>query len=532
MKLIKKVLLLIFTLALLTPVQSQFQNKDDVRKLLSALKIINYAYVDSVDNTKLTEEAIEAILKELDPHSNYFTKEEIQKANEPLEGNFEGVGIQFQIYQDTILVVAPIPGGPSDDVGIRAGDKIVKINGNNATGKDIDNKYVRDHLRGKKGSEVDVAIKRNGRKTLIDFTITRDEIPLHSVDASYMLSDKIGTIKVSRFSKTTLSEFKEAIEKLRDKGMEELILDLRGNPGGYLQTARDLADQFLEGQKLIVFTEGRKAPRRELKATSQGAFENGKLVVLINEGSASASEIVSGAVQDWDRGLVIGRRSFGKGLVQRPFTLPDSSVIRLTTARYHTPSGRCIQRPYEEGEKEAYYKDIKERMERGEFVNADSITLPDSLKYSTQGGRTVYGGGGIMPDIFVPWDSTQYSDYYTNIVKNRIPNSYTLDYLDDERNELNEKYETMQSFKNNYTVDKDFMDDFINYAKEEGVEFDEQGYQQSKKQIRYMLKALIARNLYDISAYYEIISMIDQTIQKSVELLKDENAFAEKEIEW
>jgi len=532
MKLIKKALLLIFALALMTPAQSQFQNKDDIRKLLSALKIINYAYVDSVDNSRLTEEAIKSILKELDPHSNYFTKEEIDKANEPLEGNFEGVGIQFQIYRDTILVVAPIPGGPSDDVGIRAGDKIVKINGKNATGKEINNKYVRDHLRGKKGTKVDVSIKRNGRKKLIDFTITRDEIPLHSVDASYMLSERIGTIKVSRFSKTTLDEFKEAIKKLRDKGMEELILDLRGNPGGYLQTARDLADQFLDEQKLIVFTEGRKAPRRELKATSQGTFENGKLVVLINEGSASASEIVSGAVQDWDRGLVVGRRSFGKGLVQRPFTLPDSSVIRLTTARYHTPSGRCIQRPYEEGEKEEYYKDIRERMEHGEFVHADSITFPDSLKYNTKNGRTVYGGGGIMPDIFVPWDSTQYSDYYTNIVKNRVPNSYVLKYLEGEREALKDNYKNVKEFKSRYTLDENFMNGFTEYAKTEGVEFDEEGYQQSKKQIRYMLKALIARNLFDISAYYEVISMIDQTIQKSVELLKDDTAFAEKDIEW
>lgn len=532
MKLIKKALLLIFTLALLSPAQSQFQNKDDIRKLLSALKIINYAYVDSVDNSRLTEEAIRSILKELDPHSNYFTKEEIKKANEPLEGNFEGVGIQFQIHRDTILVVAPIPGGPSDDVGIRAGDKIIKINGENATGKEINNKYVRDHLRGKKGTKVNVAIKRNGRKKLIDFTITRDEIPLHSVDASYMLSDKIGTIKVSRFSKTTLDEFKEAIKELRAEGMEELVLDLRGNPGGFLQTARDLADQFLDDQKLIVFTEGRKAPRRELKATSQGAFEKGKLIVLINEGSASASEIVSGAVQDWDRGLVVGRRSFGKGLVQRPFTLPDSSVIRLTTARYHTPSGRSIQRPYEEGEKEEYYKDIRERMEHGEFVHADSITFPDSLKYSTKNGRTVYGGGGIMPDIFVPWDSTQYSDYYTDIIKNRVPNSYVLKYLEGEREALKNDYKNVKEFKSRYTLDEDFMNGFTEYAQSEGVEFDKEGYQQSKRQIRYMLKALIARNLFDISAYYEIISMIDQTLQKSVELLKDETAFAEKEIEW
>ncbi|MCF8339254.1 MAG: peptidase S41, partial [Bacteroidales bacterium] len=346
-----------------------------------------------------------------------------------------------------------------------------------------------------------------------------------------MRTDEIGIIKVSRFSKTTLDEFKEAMEELKGKGLEELILDLRGNPGGYLQTATDLADEFLGNNKLLVYTEGRKAPRRELKATSKGSFKDGKLVVLINEGSASASEIVSGAVQDWDRGLVIGRRSFGKGLVQRPFHLPDSSVIRLTTARYHTPSGRCIQRPYEEGEKEEYYKDIKERMERGEFVNTDSITFPDSLKYTTDNGRTVYGGGGIMPDVFVPWDSTQYSDFYTNIVKNRIPNSFILDHLDSKRGELNKKYEDIKSFKSEYNITDEFMNEFIDYAKDEGVEFEEEGFRQSEKQIKYMLKALIARNLYDISAYYEVISMIDQTIQKSVEILKKETAFAERNIE-
>ncbi|MCF8231224.1 MAG: S41 family peptidase [Bacteroidales bacterium] len=529
---INSTIIIILSLILVLPAQAQFQNKEDVKKLMSAMKIINYAYVDSVDNSKLTEAAIEAALKELDPHSNYFTKEEIQKANEPLEGNFEGVGIQFQIYEDTILVVAPIPGGPSDDVGIRAGDKIVKINGEDATGEDINNKYVQNHLRGKKGTKVEVSVKRSGRDELIKFTITRDKIPLNSVEASYMLTDKIGTVKISRFSKTTLNEFKEAMKELKEEGMEELILDLRGNPGGYLQTATDLADEFIENGKLLVYTEGRKAPRRELKATSRGSFENGKLVVLINEGSASASEIVSGAVQDWDRGLVVGRRSFGKGLVQRPFTLPDSSVIRLTTARYHTPSGRCIQRPYEEGEKEEYYKDIRERMERGEFVNSDSITFPDTLKYSTDNGRTVYGGGGIMPDVFVPWDSTRFSDFYTNIVKNRIPNSYILDYLDEERGELKKKYDNVKSFKSRYTITDEFMNEFIDYTKDEGVEFDEEGYQQSEKQIKHMLKALIARNLFDISAYYEIISMIDQTIQKSVEILKEETAFNEKKIEY
>lgn len=281
MNLINRIALVLLSIVVIIPLSGQSQSEEE-RKLISALRIINHTYVDSIDNSHLTEEAIESMLKELDPHSNYFTKEEIEKANEPLEGNFEGVGIQFQIYHDTILVVAPIPGGPSDDVGIRAGDKIVNINGENATGEDINNKYVRDHLRGKKDSKVDVSIKRNGKKKLIGFTITRDEIPLHSVDASYMLMDNIGLVKVSRFSKTTLDEFKDAVRELKGKGMKELILDLRSNPGGYLETAKELADQFLDDNKLIVFTEGRKMPRREMRATSQGVFENGKLIVLIN----------------------------------------------------------------------------------------------------------------------------------------------------------------------------------------------------------------------------------------------------------
>ena len=531
MNLINKISLVLLSVVVIIPLSGQSQSEEE-RKLISALRIINHTYVDSVDNSHLTEEAIESMLKELDPHSNYFTKEEIEKANEPLEGNFEGVGIQFQIYRDTILVVAPIPGGPSDDVGIRAGDKIVKIDGKKATGEDIDNKFVRDHLRGEKGSKVDVSIKRTGKKKLIDFTITRDEIPLHSVDASYMLMDNIGLIKVSRFSKTTLDEFKDAVRKLKAEGMKELILDLRGNPGGYLETAKELADQFLDDQKLIVFTEGRKMPRREMRATSQGAFEEGKLVVLINEGSASASEIVAGAVQDWDRGLVIGRRSFGKGLVQRPFKLPDNSVIRLTTARYHTPSGRCIQRPYEKGDKKEYYMDIQERMEHGEFVHADSITFPDSLQFTTQNGRTVYGGGGIMPDIFVPWDSTRYSDYYTELIKNRVPNSFILSYLDDHRKALSKDYDDVKAFKSRYTISDGMMSDFVEFAKDNDVTYDEEGFNKAQKQIRFLLKAHIARNLFDISAYYEIISMIDQTVQRSVEILKDETAFNEQEIRY
>ncbi len=513
------------------PSFAQENNDEDVRKLVSALKIINYAYVEDVDGEKLTEEAIKSMLKELDPHSTYLSKEELKKANEPLEGNFEGVGIQFQLYNDTILVVAPIPGGPSYDAGILAGDKIVSIDREKATGENIDNKFVQDHLRGKKGTKVELGIKRRGRKDIIKYTITRDEIPINSVDAGYMLDDETGLIKVSRFSRTTVDEFQEYMQDLKKEGLQNLILDLRGNPGGYLQTAIDLADQFLDDNKIIVYTEGRVAPRRDFNATEEGTFKEGKLIVLINEGSASASEIVSGAVQDYGRGLVVGRRSFGKGLVQRPFNLPDSSVIRLTTARYHTPSGRSIQRPYDQGV-DTYYDDLKKRMEHQEHIHADSISFPDSLKYETTTGKTVYGGGGIMPDIFVAWDSTAYTDYYTELIREQVPNNFIMKYLENNRKILEKQYKTVKDFKNEFQIKESFMNDFREYADEQGVKFDEEGYSKAIKPMKAMLKAHIARNIFDIGAYYEVISEIDHTILKSLELVNDDNAFTENKISW
>jgi carboxyl-terminal processing protease len=530
MKNFKGLILLVVTLVTFSPSSAQNNSEEDIRKLVSAVKIINYAYVEDVDGEKLTEEAIKSMLKELDPHSTYLSKEEVKEANEPLEGNFEGVGIQFQIYKDTILVVAPIPGGPSYEAGIMAGDKIVTIDGENATGEKISNNYVRDHLRGKKGTKVKVGIKRSHRKGIIDYTIVRDEIPLNSVDAGYMLDDATGLIKVSRFSRTTLDEFQNYMKTLKEQGMQNLILDLRGNPGGYLQTAIDLADQFLADRKTIVYTEGRVAPRRDFNATGQGSFQEGKLIVLINEGSASASEIVSGAVQDYGRGLVVGRRSFGKGLVQRPFNLPDSSVIRLTTARYHTPSGRYIQRPYDEGA-DAYYSDLKERMEHQEHIYADSISFPDSLKYTTSTGKTVYGGGGIMPDIFVAWDSTAYTDYYTDLIREQVPNNFIIKYLETNRKSLENTYQTVGSYKLDFKINEALIDDFLAYAKESDVEFDEKGYNKAEENIHALLKALIARNIFDISAYYEVISEIDKTVKKSLELLNDENVFSENKIQ-
>ena len=500
------------------------ETKLEIQKMATVLQIIELAYVDSVDLGDVVDEAIYSSLKELDPHSSYIPEEEVDKTNEPLEGSFEGIGVTFQLFKDTILVIAPVEGGPSDRVGIMAGDKIVSINGENATREDITNQWVMERLRGDKGTSVDVGIVRRGRPDVMVFTIIRDKIPLNSIDATFMLSENIGYIKLNRFSKTSSEEFYESVNILKDRGMADLILDLRGNSGGYLGTAIELADEFLPFGKMIVYTEGMKSPRQEFDATPLGNFEQGRLVILIDEGSASASEIVSGAVQDWDRGLIIGRRSFGKGLVQRPFNLPDGSVIRLTTARYYTPSGRSIQKPYDEG-REEYMKDLYNRFQHGEYIYADSIKFPDSIKYYTNNGRTVYGGGGIMPDVFIPWDSTWFSDYYSNIRRNGVINTFTLEYVDAHRSELLRKYPYLQSFKEGFEVDEPLLDEFFMKAEADSIFFDEEGWESSGKLISYQLKAMIARNLWDISAYYEIMWDIDDAILKAREILKEGHYF-------
>ncbi len=494
------------------------------QKFASLLQIINYYYVDSTNQNELTEKAIVAMLKELDPHSVYLSKEEVAKANEPLQGNFEGVGIQFQLFNDTILVVAAVPGGPSDKLGIRAGDKLITIDGEVSYGPKIDNNFVMERLRGTKGSKVTVEIMRKGNKDLIDYVIVRDKIPINSVDAAFMLQDNIGYIKLTRFARTSLTEVKKSISALRENGMKDLILDLRNNSGGFLDIAIDLSDEFLPSGELIVYTEGLRSPRMDFKATSKGSFEKGKLIVMINEGSASASEIVSGAVQDWDRGMVVGRRSFGKGLVQRPFMLPDSSVVRLTTARYYTPSGRSIQKPYADGV-EDYYADLTNRFKHGEFVNADSIRFPDSIKYFTTSKRVVYGGGGIMPDIFIPMDTTSSSKYYNDLWRKGVFNDYTMDYLEKNRKDLEKQFPDLTTFRNNFVVDEKLMREFIDYAAVKGVAEDSTGIERSGKEIEYIVKGLLGRNLFDVSAYFELISPVDNELQKAIELMKDDVSF-------
>ncbi len=498
--------------------------KLEIQTIASALQLIDLAYVDSVNMQKLVDNAIVQTLKELDPHSAFIPKDEIERMNEPLEGSFDGIGITFQLLNDTILVIAPVPGGPSEKLGIMSGDKIVKIDGKNATGEKINNQWVMDHLRGAKGTKVDVSIYRKGRKNLIDYTIERDKIPLNSIDATFMAAPQIGYIKLNRFAKTSNDEFAESLDKLKSQGMTKLILDLRGNSGGYLGSAVDLADEFLGFGKLIVYTQGLNSPRQDYFATPAGGFEKGDLIILIDEGSASASEIVSGAIQDWDRGLIVGRRSFGKGLVQRPFNLPDGSMIRLTTARYYTPTGRCIQRPYTEGT-DAYYMDFVKRYKHGELEHSDSIKFPDSLKYFTPRGRVVYGGGGIMPDIFIPWDSTWYSDYYADLRRKGLVNQFVAEYVDANRQELNTKYPKLDDFIKNFKVDGDFLKPFFDNAEKEGVKFDEDGWKASGEVVRTQMKALIARNLWDINAYYQVMSVLDDGLIKAVNIMNDQSLF-------
>ncbi len=498
------------------------QEKRTSRKFRTLLHHIGQAYVDSVDKAELTETAIREMLKELDPHSTYIPPERVKEMRQPLEGNFEGIGIRFNILRDTILVVRPIPGGPSEKLGIRSGDKIVKIEGENVAGIGITNQGVRDRLLGEKGSRVEVSIYREGEPELLHYEIIRDKIPIHSIRASYMVKPGVGYIKVERFSGRTMKEFKKAVKDLKEKGMENLILDLQGNSGGYLRTGLKIADQFLEKDRLIVYTEGRAFPRRERRATSDSLFQEGKLVVMMDESSASASEIVAGAVQDWDRGVVVGRRSFGKGLVQRPVDLPDGSVVRLTISRYHTPSGRCIQKPYEKGNPEEYAKEKYQRFGSGELFHEDSIDIVDSLKYKTRlKKRTVYGGGGIIPDVFVPIDTTGNSDYLQALRRKRVISQLALNYADENRKELKKEYEDPKAFAEGFKISEELKERMIEKGKKKDVEFDEKEYERSKRYINGQLKGMIAQNLWGTEAYFRVHNPLRPSYRKAIEVLTD-----------
>lgn len=517
--------LVIFFLLTFTRLQAQRQDPNaGVKKYNTLIQIIKYAYVDTINEGRLVEKAIVETLKELDPHSVYIPKKEVQRANEPLEGNFDGIGVQFEILKDTITVVHPIPGGPSEKLGIMSGDKIIKIDGEIVVNKKIDNQFVLDHLRGKRGTKVIVSIYRKGKKDLIDYTIIRDKIPINSIDAAYIIEPGIGYINLNKFSQSSMQEFNAAVTKLKAEGMKNLILDLRNNSGGYMGTAIDLSDEFLGPGKLIVYTQGLRSEREDYPSSAKGQFQTGKLVIMINENSASASEIVSGAIQDWDRGIIVGRRSFGKGLVQRPFQLPDSSQIRLTTARYYNPSGKCIQKPYGDGV-DKYYEDFSLRVKHGELIHADSIKFPDSLKYYTSKKRVVYGGGGIMPDIFFPWDSTPISDYYLDLRRKNVINSFVGEYVDHNRKSLQKDYPAFPVFDKKFKLDDEFMIGFFDYAEKQGVKKDEKGWADSEKLIKSQIKGLIAQKLWEMNELFTVVNQNDEEVLKAIQVIRDDAMF-------
>ena len=474
------------------------------QKMATFLNLLDNYYVDETNVDSLVEIGIEEMLKRLDPHSVYMNAEEIKKANEPLEGNFEGVGIQFQIYQDTIVVVHVIPGGPSQKVGVQDGDKLVFVDTAKVAGVGINNDGVFKKLRGKKGTKVTIKIKRVGEPELLAFEIIRDKIPIYAIGAQYMATPEIGYVKLERFSATATEETQAAIDSLKKLGAKKIILDLTGNGGGYLNQAHSLSDLFLTDGKLVVYSQGRSQPRIDLNATTAGDFESGDLVIMVDQNTASASEIVSGAVQDWDRGLVVGRRTYGKGLVQKGYTLPDMSVVRLTMAHYFTPSGRNIQKSYEKGI-DKYHEDIEERYESGELFDSSKIKIIDSTKYYTNSKRIVYGGGGVTPDIFVGLDTTWSSKFYGKLVRSGSFNQFVLDYINNNRKTLEKTYPTVAAYIKDFTVDSILLNKLYAFAKGKKVEPDSaENYTRSIPTIKNQLKALIAQDLFNASAYYQI----------------------------
>ncbi|MBC8320427.1 MAG: PDZ domain-containing protein [Bacteroidetes bacterium] len=499
------------------PIGNQSYNK-----LGDALDYIVQDYVDTVDLTTLETDAIRGMLEKLDPHSVYITKEEFHEVNDPLLGSFEGIGISFRIEKDTITVINPIPGGPSEKVGLMAGDRIVKIDDTLVAGIGITNNKAIRKLKGNKGTKVKVSNYRRGVPKLIDFTITRDVIPTFSLDVAYMVDDSIGYIKLNKFSATTYDEFKEAAGQLKDKGMTKLILDLRGNPGGLLQAAINISDEFLKDGKLIVYTEGKNRSRRHAFATKAGDLEQIDVAVLIDESSASASEIVAGALQDNDKGLIIGRRSFGKGLVQEQINLPDGSAIRLTVSRYYTPTGRSIQQHYENGDAEGYYEEHYHRYINGEMKNKDSIHFDDSLKYITPGGKIVYGGGGIMPDIFVPLITDSIHTYYNLLANKGLIFQFAFDYTDKHRARLN-KFTDFETFNRKFNMDNNTFNELVAYADEKGIKSDDHKIQISKEKIANLFKAFVGRNVLDEKGFYPIYHSVDTTFNRAVYEIRNLN---------
>jgi len=487
-------------------------------KVSSALQYILNEYVDTVSLSNLNESVLPALVDKLDPHSIYIPAREFQRYSEPLVGNFSGIGVSFNMTDDTVAIINTIPNGPSEMVGVTAGDRIIMVDDSVVAGVNMPSDDVVKMLKGPKNTVVKVTIYRRGEAEPLNFEITRDDIPIYSVDVAYMVDDKTGYIKISQFAQTTYREFMQAIEKLKSKGAEKLIIDLRRNGGGIMEAATMIADQFLEEGQLIVYMEGRTRPRENDYATSRGILKDDKVVVIVDESSASASEILAGAIQDNDRGLVIGRRSFGKGLVQEEMRFSDGSALRLTVARYYTPTGRSIQRPYENG-KEDYYHDFSDRIQRGELEHLDSIKFDDSRKFVTPGGKIVYGGGGIMPDVFVPVDTSGVSEYYNRARSLGLMYRFAFFFTDLHRSAL-EPFSTPEDIEG-YLDDQDLLPQFINYAKEKGVQPDYDDIRTSKVALEKTIKAYVARNIIDNEGFYPIIADIDNTLKVAIDTISN-----------
>jgi len=493
-----------------------------IGKLQMAEFAINNLYVDSVNEEKLVEDAIRGMLDKLDPHSAYSTVAETKAMNEQLMGSFDGIGVQFNMAEDTLVVIQPINNGPSEKVGIVAGDRIVAVNDTAIAGVKMSKEEIMRRLRGKKGTKVKLDIVRRGIKDKLTFMVTRDKIPVKTIEAVYMIRPNVGYIRIGSFGATTYDEFIAGIESLRKQGMRDLILDLQENGGGLMQAAVLISNEFLQQNDLIVYTQGRAIPRQEYRAEGNGTLQNGKVVVLINEFSASASEIVTGALQDLDRGTVVGRRSFGKGLVQRPIDLPDGSMIRLTVAHYYTPSGRCIQKPYTKGKKTDYELELDKRYKSGEFFHADSIHFADSLKYFTlKNHRTVYGGGGIMPDIFVPLDSNQYTKFHRELAAKSIIITENLKYVDNNRKSLKRKYATFDAFRTQFEVPQSLINSIVSEAEKQKIKpKDAEELANTMPQLKLQLKALIARDLWDMNEYFAIINENNAIVKRALEVIQ------------
>lgn len=502
--------------------QLNFGYNSPMRKMVLAEMAITNLYVDSVDEKKLVEDGIRGMIEQLDPHSSYSTAKETKEMNEPLQGSFEGIGVQFNMVKDTLLVIQPVVNGPSERVGILAGDRIVSVNDTAIAGVKMSKEDIMKRLRGAKGSKVILGIVRRGIAGILKFTVVRDKIPVKTLDAAYMIRPHVGYIRIGSFGVTTYNEFMKAVETLKASGMKDLILDLQENGGGYLMAAVQIANEFLHNSDLIVYTQGRKVPRQDYCADGSGRLLDGKVFVLINEYTASAAEIVTGAIQDQDRGTVVGRRSFGKGLVQRPIDLPDGSMIRLTIAHYFTPSGRCIQKPYKKGDAIDYAMDIEKRFEHGELYSADSIHFADSLKYYTlRKHRVVYGGGGIMPDVFVPLDTTQYTKFLRQMAARSYIINANLKYIDVNRKQLKKQFATFNDFNARFEVPQSLIDDVVQAAEKDKIKpKDQQELQATLPQLRRQLKALIARDLWDMSEYFQVINETNPIVVKAVRLLK------------